>query len=97
MSSKFAEPPEKRVPTSHRLPVSTVRKIEVVRELWRAVAEANGKDQVAVEDINDTHVVSLLLASALDAELAEFGGLPVDDRALEQMKERIRKQTPLKK
>lgn len=96
MSSRYRRPPEPKKPTSHRLPVSVIRKTEVVRKLWRARAEVEGALADEVEDINDTHVVATLLAEALDAELAEFGGMPKDDQALKEVVARIKKSAPKK-
>jgi hypothetical protein len=85
MTSRYRLPPGPKKPTSHRLPVSVIRKIEMIRELWKARAEADGESPEYVDDINDTHVVSTLLDIATDAELAEFGGMPKDESALKAM------------
>lgn len=89
--TRYKRPAEKREPTSHRLPISTIRKIEMVRKLWQAKAEAEASPNEELDEINDTHVVSTLLAEALDLELQEFGGMPKDAAALEEMVERIKK------
>lgn len=90
MTSRYRKPPEKRQPTSHRLPTSLVRKVSIIRDLWKARAEAEGLSEDDFEDINDTHVVSQLLSEAADAELAEFGGLPADEKALATMIAKIK-------
>lgn len=89
--SRYKRPPEKKFPTSHRLPGSVIRKVEMIREIWKARAEADGEAADVIDDINDTHVVSTLLAEATDAELGELGGVPRDDKALQEILERIKK------
>lgn len=92
MSSRYVRPPEKREPFSARLPVSTIKKLEVIVELWQARAVSEGMDEAEAKDtINPTHVASVLLAESADLELAEFGGLPADEKALASITDRIKK------
>lgn len=97
MPSRYKPPPnERRIPTNFRLPVSLRKKLETVVEFWRARADAEGEAPEAIDAIDMTYVVSTVLGDAMDAELAEFGGMPKDDDALREVVDRIKKRTPKK-
>ncbi len=76
--------PTKRKQVSARLPESQVEKLQAVVRLWKAQAEAQKEDP---EGIDQSWVIEVLLGHALDAELAQFGGLPETEA---QWKEALR-------
>jgi len=73
MTSVFSVPDIKKT-TSFRLAESLRLKIDAVREVWVALAEARGEDKAAIDQIDFTFVITTLLGRQADEELAQFGG-----------------------
>ena len=73
MASVFSVPDLKKT-TSLRMPESLRERLEAVRDLWVALAEAQGADKAAVRLIDNTHVIVTLLQRQVEEELAQFGG-----------------------
>lgn len=81
------EAPELRKQLSARIRQSTHTKLANIREIWRELArektiqklgespeEFKARIESTVDAIDLTHVVDVLLASACDTELGQFGG-----------------------
>lgn len=73
MASEY-QPPDLKKTLSARVRMSTHRKLVAIRDLWREIARLEGKSSAEVEAIDQTFVVEVLLGSACDAELGQFGG-----------------------
>lgn len=88
MPSRFSIP-ERRKQVAARLPESLVRKLEAAVRLWKIQAKAEGKTPDDIDDITQTWVIEVLLGHALDAEIAQFGGLPPDEDSWKAVEKRI--------
>lgn len=80
MASNYVKPDVRRV-TSLRLPDSLRARIEVLRDLWRIIAEHEGVEADGVEAIDNTYVMLRQLQTSIEAELANFGGFPETEEA----------------
>lgn len=73
VASVFSVPDLKKT-TSLRMPESLRERLEAVRDIWIALAEAQGAKRAAVDAIDNTHVIVALLTRQAEEELAQFGG-----------------------
>ena len=73
--------PDPKRPFSARVFGSTLAKLEVLVQIWATRAKTQGEKEDVIEAIDMPHVVNVLLADAVDAELAPWGGMPKDKAA----------------
>lgn len=73
MPTGFEVPEPKKI-LSARVRLSTHGKIANVIECWKENAKLDEREKEAIEAIDLTHVVDVLLAKVLDEELAQWGG-----------------------
>lgn len=73
MPTGFAIPEPKKI-LSARLRLSNHGKIENVIECWKEMAKLEQQPKAAIDAIDATYVVDVLLAKVLDEELAQWSG-----------------------
>lgn len=81
--------PDPKKPMSWRVLGSIVAKLEVIVEIEKTKARAQGERADVVDAIDMPHVVNDLLADVTDLELAPWGGLPKDKEALKGLLEAV--------
>lgn len=69
---RYYRPPEKRIQLSFRVPESLRDHLDGLVRLWKALAEADGKDP---KDIDLTYVCEQLLQVGVDGAWADVGQL----------------------
>lgn len=79
------EPPEKKVQINMRIPRSLKTRLDGLVEVWKRIAKANGDEP---EDVDLTHVCTVLLRNGADASWGELGGYPSTPEGMEALLKR---------
>ena len=93
-SDYWKAPPEKRVAVNARLPRSLKLHLEGVQQLWRVMAELEGKDS---STITVTYVIERLLSVGVDGVWAQAGhlaglqGMPRNPEEWERLRKALTK------
>lgn len=88
MTSAFRAPDPKK-PVSLRLRGSSVAKVKALVAIWQERLKATGQGEDA-DEVDQTYVIDLLLAKALDDELAQWGGYPETDAKMAAVLKQVR-------